>query len=409
MKTIYQKNLLVKSLKHQVLIFLLFLLSNNLTAKTFLRDFATIRSCSSTENLPITFTQVAIISPLCCNSSNGSIQISVSGGVSPYSYLWNNGQTAVTAVNLSAGNYTVTVTDAGLYSITGNWQVIAPPAMSIIGSPKNLTCSGEPTGEIGITVNGGTPGYSYKWNVYGSQGQGTAHVSGLFAGTYTVTVTDSHSCTKIQSWQISQPASLLANGAITNISCYGGNNGTASLTGTGGTSPYTYHWSTGSTSQQITGLTPGSYTVTTTDASNCFTLNWFTINQPTDITITGTPSPVACISGSGGQITTTINGGSGGANTYLWNNGQTGPSATNLTAGTYTVTVTNIAGCTKSGSFNVTESVSMNLTAVAIISPLCCNSSNGSIQISVSCGVSPYTYLWNNGQTAVTAVNLSAG
>jgi len=387
----------------------------NLTAGTYTVTVTNEAGCTKSksfvvnENPVITFGSVIKTDAKCNTSADGSIQLFVSGGVSPYSYNWNNGQHAATATGLIAGTYTVTVTDYGSCPMVGSWTINAPSEITITGIKTDVLCNGQATGKIDITVGGGTPGYTYNWNVLGYQGQGTAHVSALNIGTYTVTVTDLNLCTSVKSWTIAQPTALSGNGVVTNVTCYGGNNGTATITGFGGTSPYTYHWITGSNSQLITGLSVGRYYVTITDNNNCPNFTWQDISQPSDITISGTPTLVVCNGSNTGSIIATTSGGSGGLTSYLWNNGQTTSTAVNLTAGTYTVTVTNEAGCTKSKSFVVNENPAISFGSVIKTDAKCNTSPDGSIQLFVSGGVSPYTYNWSNGQSAATATGLIAG
>lgn len=343
----------------------------------------------------------------CQGGNTGKITTTVTGGTAgTISYQWNNGQTGSTASSLAAGTYTVTVTNiAGCtksrsFTVTENSAIVFGNVA--VSSP---TCYNSSNGSIQLFVSGGVLPYAYLW----SNGQTTSAAINLAAGIYTVTVTDGGPCTKVGYWVVTQPSAVSGNGAVTNVTCYGGNNGTATITGSGGTAPYNYKWTTNSTSQLITGLTAGAYYVTITDASSCQNVTVQTITQPSDITITGTPVKVACQGGNNGQITTTVTGGSGGTLSYLWNNSQTAATAINLAAGTYTVTVTNSSGCTKSKSFAVTENSAIAFGNVAVISPTCYNGSNGSIQLFVSGGALPYSYLWNNGQTTGTLINLSAG
>jgi hypothetical protein len=187
--------------------------------------------------------------------------------------------------------------------------------------------------------------YGYRWSSnVGSQQITSSTVSGLAAGGYLVMATDAHSCIVRGIYFVTQPDLLSGNGMVTNPTCADGNDGTATIMGTGGTFPYSYIWGNGSTDPMITGLSSGRYYVTITDANNCSNVAWQDIISPSEITIVWAATAVSC-GGSNGQISTTVSGGLGGSNTYLWSNGQTGPIATNLSAGTYTVTVTNGYGC----------------------------------------------------------------
>ena len=167
-----------------------------------------------------------------------------------------------------------------------------------------------------------------------------------------------------------------------------------------------YKWSTGSNASSIAGLSVGRYYVTITDAGSCNNYTWLNITQPTEITITGTPMSLSCQGSNTGKITTTVTGGVSGSLIYQWSNGQAGSTAINLQAGTYTVSVTNSSGCTKSQSFIVGENLPITINAGSIVNATCYNSSNGSIQLLVSGGVAPYDYHWNNGQNTSNAVNL---
>jgi len=280
----------------------------------------------------------------CNGSSTGAITITPSGGQPGYGpFKWSSGQTTQNISGISAGTYTVTVSDAYLCTAIKSFTITQPAGMTVTGTTVNVLCYGLSTGAISTTTTGGTPLYNYLWNT----GATTPGISNLAAGTYTITVTDANTCKSVKSSVITSPTALGANGTVANVTCYGGNNGIASFTAYGGTPPYLYHWGIGGYSQMINGLTAGRYYLTITDANMCQLFTWMDITQPTDIQITGTATGNTCTGISDGQITTTISGGSGGPAAYLWSNGQTGATAVNLPVGNYTVTVTNAAGCTK--------------------------------------------------------------
>ncbi|MDV6167451.1 T9SS type A sorting domain-containing protein, partial [Flavobacterium sp. DG1-102-2] len=345
----------------------------------------------------------------------GSAAIAVNGGTAPYSYLWNTGATTSTITNLIAGTYSVTATDANgcilsnSYTIT---QPVAPLALTPNTSQVDVFCFGNATGSAAIAVNGGTAPYSYLWNT----GATTSTITNLIAGTYSVTVTDANGCTLSNSYTITQPAAPLAltpNTTQVNVLCFGNATGSATIAVNGGTSPYTYLWSTGATTNSITGLAAGIYTVVVTDAHGCTLSNSYTITQPSQalaLTPNTTHTNVSCFGGNNGSATVAINGGTA-PYTYLWNTGAATASITNLIAGTYTVDVTDANGCTLSNSFIITEPTALVASAGTQNNITCFGAANGSATVNVTGGTGTYTYSWNTTpvQTTATAGNLAPG
>ncbi|MGO4773835.1 T9SS type A sorting domain-containing protein, partial [Flavobacterium sp. W22_SRS_FK3] len=222
--------------------------------------------------------------------------------------------------------------------------------------------NGATNGAASVSPSGGTPGYTYLWSPSGGT---AATATGLAAGTYTVTVTDANGCTATRSFTITQP-SVISTGTAsqTNVSCNGATNGAASVSPSGGTPGYTYLWSpSGGTAATATGLAAGTYTVTVTDANGCTATRAFTITQPTAITATTSQTNVSCNGGANGTATVNPSGGAS-AYTYSWApSGGTAATATGLSAGTYTVTITDANGCTATRSFTITEPASIISTA----------------------------------------------
>ena len=350
--------------------------------------------------------------PTCASSNNGFVSVSVSGGVSPYSYNWSTpGGTTSALSGLAGGTYSVTITDFNNCVITRSGTITAPSELTITPSVTNALCNNQSNGKIDLVVTGGTTAYTYNWSGVSGTQRYTAHVTGLGANTYSVTVTDANSCTAIGSYLITEPDPLSGSGVVSNPICFGDCNGTATITGTGGTPTYTYTWVGGSHAQLLTGLCAGTYTVSITDANGCFNFTWQTITAPTQIAITGTPKVVTCNGGIDGQITTTVSGGTPGAGyTYLWSNNQIGSTATGLTAGDYTVTVTDANTCKNSQSFTVTANPALVVGLGSKTDPKCFTSSNGSITVTVSGGVSAYGYAWSApGGTSSTLGGLPTG
>ncbi|MBK8846395.1 MAG: SprB repeat-containing protein [Bacteroidetes bacterium] len=361
-------------------------------------------SCSYTVAEPAALTCVATGTNVSCNGgSNGTATSTPTGGTSPYTYLWSNGQTDATATGLLAGTYTATVTDANGCTTSCSYTVAEPAALTCVATGTNVSCNGGSNGTATSTPTGGTSPYTYLW----SNGQTDATATGLIAGTYTATVTDANGCTTSCSYTVAEPAALTCVATGTNVSCNGGSNGTATSTPTGGTSPYTYLWSNGQTNATATGLIAGTYTATVTDANGCTTSCSYPVTEPAVLTCVGSGTNVSCNGGNNGTATSTPAGGTS-PYTYLWSNGQTNATATGLIAGTYTAIVTDAIGCTTSCSYPVTEPAV--LTCVGSGTNVSCNGgNNGTATSTPAGGTSPYTYLWSNGQTNATATDLIAG
>lgn len=340
----------------------------------------------------------------CFGNNNGAIDITVSGGTAPYNYIWSNGATTQDISALSAGNYAVTITDANNCQASFNYSVNQPQQITLAIQVTNISCFGNTNGAINLSVVGGTAPYNYSW----SNGATTEDISGLAANTYSVTVTDANGCTANSSATVTAPSAISLSTNVTNATCSGVNNGSIDLILSGGTGPYNFFWSNGATSEDITGLGAGTYTVTVTDANGCQASTSATISQPSGITLTTSSTPSTC-SGNTGTATVSASGGSG-PYTYLWNDplNQTTATASNLAAGTYSVTVTDGTGCVVATSVVVNSTSGLSATA-SVIDATCYGASTGAIDITVNGGNSPFTYLWSNNSTSQDLSNISAG
>lgn len=215
----------------------------------------------------------------CFGLSDGSATVSAAGGDGSYSYSWSpSGGNLATGTNLSAGTYTVTVTDGRNCTATATVGITQPDLLeATITSSKNLSCDEAGDGEIDLTVSGGTENYSYSW----SNSATTQDLTGLQAGIYSVTVTDANSCTATASVEITQPNTLLATITSTkDLTCYESADGEIDLTVTGGTESYSYSWSNSATTQDLTGLSANTYSVTVTDANGCSATVSALVTQP---------------------------------------------------------------------------------------------------------------------------------
>nr|MBK9649778.1 PKD domain-containing protein [Bacteroidota bacterium] len=348
-----------------------------------------------------------IVTNTTCNGgNNGAINITVTGGTAPTTLLWSNGNTTTSNTGLVAGTYTVTVTDANNCTAAASYTVGQPTAIAISLVSTNVSCNGGANGSITANVSGGTGAYSYAW----SNGGSTSGVSGLAAGIYTVTVTDANGCTTSASATITSPSALgcICNSNVTNVSCFGGSNGSVTAQPLGGTAPYSFVWSTGATTQTISSLAAGTYTVNITDANGCTKVGTATITQPNALVLTVTGNNLTCNGNGGGSATASISGGIA-PYTYLWTpTGQTTATATGLAAGSYTVQVTDANGCTVTGQVTLTQPAPMNLTSKKT-NVSCFGGTNGTLTVVTAGGTSPYAYLWSNGKTTKYIIGLAAG
>ncbi|MDZ4844277.1 MAG: SprB repeat-containing protein, partial [Chitinophagales bacterium] len=285
---------------------------------------------------------------------DGVVNINVTGGFAPYDYVWDNGAGMGTNLNgLTAGIYTLTVSDDHGCKATTNFTITQPTQLITSLIPTHVSCNGYANGSIDLVVSGGTPNYTYSW----SNTPTTQDIYNLPPNNYAVTVTDSKGCQSLANINIIQPGTFSGVVSSVNIPCNGWVIGSALITMTGGTYPYTYAWSNGSINQQITGLAAGSVSVTATDANGCTFSISGNVTQNTQISGTTSTTSTGCgLSTGTASVLNPITGGSG-AYTFLWSpSGQTTQTANNLSAGIATVQIID-ANVTPVGSCAVTLTV----------------------------------------------------
>ena len=279
-------------------------------------------------------------------------------------------------------------------------QPICFTTFSANATPTNPQCNGQCTGSATAQNINGTGNISYHW----SNNANTQTISNLCPGTYYVTVTDGGGSTATASAIITQPSAFTANASATNTTC-GQANGSATTTVTAGTGPYTYAWSNGGSTQTISGIAGGNYTVTISGAGNCTVTATATVNSSTGITISTSTTNSGCA--STGSATATITAGSGPF-TYSWSSGATTQTATSLAAGPYTVTVSGAGNCSATASA-VVNSSGGGITLSSSSTAASCGASNGSASASVTAGTGPFTYHWNNNATTSSISGLAGG
>ncbi len=358
-------------------------------------------TCALSEGTPTVNQNV-----LCNGGANGSATAAIpTGGLSPYTYQWNSGTASTTSSNntLSAGTYTITATDYNGCSATASVIITQPAAWGLnIVSVTNVYCFGGTGSVTAGAATGGTSPYTYSW----SAGIGTnLTITGLSVGTYTITATDNLGCTATASASITQPNALsVSTSIITNTSCIGASIGSGSVSASGGTTPYTYSWSNGASAATISGLSAGRYAIRVSDNNGCSTTGFLSIGLTATALVVDN---VSCYGGSNGEAKATSNAGSS-PYTYSWNpNNNTTYLATGLSAGTYSVAVTDRNGCTSSASVILTQPAPIRDSIANITYPNCILPT-GSATIGVKGGTSPYIYIWTpNVSTTATATGLS--
>ncbi len=338
-----------------------------------------------------------------CGQGNGSINLNYGGGNAPYNFEWSNGANTQNLTNLSAGEYTVTITDGNGCTVVRTAQVEDQQInITINGSTQpNTTCVGG-NGAINTSVNP-TGTYTYQW----SNGETTISISNLEPGTYTVTVTTGVTCTATAEFTVDdQPNTPNLSATATNTTC-DLPNGSINLSVSGGVSPYTFQWSNGANTEDLSGIMAGNYAVTVTGANGCTeTLEVAVENNNPDIFISGQViSNTTCIGGNG-SISTSVSPTNN--YTYTWSTGANTPNISNLAPGTYTLTVSAGGSCTETAEFEVPdEPLEPNVNATT--TPSTCELPNGSISLSVSGGQGPYTFSWSTGANTQNLNNIPAG
>lgn len=308
---------------------------------------------SQPDSLSINLNVVKNVS--CFNGSDGEVNYTLIGGTRPYYASTSNGDT-IRTMGLNSNHRATNLPNFYVYDANGCRDsvpyIVTQPAKLVATAIMDslVACYGASTGKASVAAVGGTMPYKYAWN----NNDTTAAISGLRAGRYLVTVTDSNNCTDTSLVEVTEQRGFISRGIIrTNVSCFGGNNGTLTPDVHYATPPYSYAWSNNDTAAKATGLIAGSYTVTITDSLGCFLVLSQTITQPTAVVATATvDSNVTCKGRTDGVASATATGGTG-SYTFKWSNNDTTSTARNLAIGGYRVTVTDSLGCTGTDTITV--------------------------------------------------------
>lgn len=357
----------------------------------------------------------------CHGTSTGTLSLTIAGGTAPHTVLWTgpNGfsSSQQDLTGIAAGEYQVTVTDANGCMATGNYTMSESPALSgAISGVQHVSCNGGSNGQATVTASGGMPPYAFNWDSAPAQTGATA--SGLTAGNYTVTITDGYGCTAQAAVAISEPATILTVGitGTTDVLCHDGLQGTAQAQAAGGTAPYFYSWN--STPPQFdanaNGLPQGSYTVTVTDAQGCTAQAVASIGGPQFEVwaFAESVTPVSCYGLSDGSATLDVSGGSG-SYTITWNTTppQSGLTATGLAPGMYWALVIDNNGCDheKWVPVEILGPAAPLELQVAQADITCAGVDNGSLDLTISGGLAPYSHTWSDDFGGSTGVEDLSG
>jgi hypothetical protein len=372
---------------------------------------------AATSTISVSVLQLKHVS--CHGGNNGSIRLGATGGaVPPFHFLWSNGDTTALITGLAAGSYTSTIVDSlGCMLVAGPYVITEPAALEVqVISAIPPLCNSSDDGSIQLSVNGGTPPYFYTW----AHGAFSDDVSQLIEGEYSVTVADIHGCDTVLGITLVSPDMLeLTLDTTINVQCPGDSSGLIIVNAIGGTPPYRYDWSTGSTdSTVLEGLPTGMYSVTLSDATGCKSairdIAVIAINAPLQIDFDSVQS-VTCHGDSTGFVIAYVTGGNPPFS-FNWSAGTQHMSIdgrdtlSSLPAGNYQVTITDATGCVgSSGIAIITQPTRLTFLLDVLLHNVCFGDSLGLIDVAVAGGTLPHSFLWSNGETTQDIENLPAG
>lgn len=358
--------------------------------------------------IPLSVVLTALLENKCAEARTGALQADVKGGKSPIKYQWSEGSTVEgKLMNLRAGEYAVTVADAAGQTASAFITLTAPPALLVVPEVLAAASLGAQNGQAQVKVTGGKAPYTYIWDNSAT----TATVKTLTAGEHSLTVTDANGCAAAVTVNVSENIATLGViiKQVGQINCHGQSTASLRTDISGGKGPYTYVWSNGQTGATAENLQAGSYTVTVSDVVGTKFTASSQVGEPLAVAVTANADAPASTNGSDGKATAKASGGSG-AFQYAWDNGEATNKAVKLAAGLHVVTVTDAAGCSSTGSVAIRENIlglEVSIEQTSIVK--CAGTNEGSVKAIVSGGKEPYQYKWNIEGTTPVQQNLADG
>lgn len=390
-------------------------IANGLCAGDYTVDVTDDLNCPRTVTFsitaPLTLTATSTqTNVLCNNTCTGRVVLTASGGTGAYTYSWSAPavSSASVATNLCDGVYEYTVTDAVNCTYVNTVSITEPPAVTVSVTPTDITCFGSCNGQASASATGGVGAFTYTWSPGTPTGQGTASVTALCVGNYSVTVRDANNCSVFATTSISQPLDIVVNATSSLPTCNSLCNGSINANPTGGTAPFTFTLQPSSGSPiagtvPFTGLCAGTYTLIVRDNLGCLKTQTVSLTQPNPLTLSLNTTSISCFNQCNASISTVVNGGTPGYS-YSWNVGGTASSLVNQCTGVYSATVTDNAGCTATASVNITSPTDVTVS-ISPAPPTCNSLCNGVLTATAIGGTPNYTYTWSNGTTG----NINSG
>ncbi|MBS1764254.1 MAG: T9SS type A sorting domain-containing protein [Bacteroidetes bacterium] len=337
----------------------------------------------------------------CYGAADGSIQMEIKGGKAPYQIQWSDGVSQQNLLNIKAGNYVVSVTDKNGNTATQTINITEPYPLNIHSQTSPESCFSK-NGSANIIVTGGTQPYTYTW----SDNIHDQNLEKVSAGSYEVRVVDVNGCNKIANIMVERSKVLDVVVAKYNPVCFGDDNGLIDLEVRGGKAPYTYTWSNGAVTEDVSGLKAGSYHAVVKDNNGCTSDIDVKLVNPEPIKIHAVVTD-AEINKSNGTIALQVTGGNG-RYSYLWSNMEESATLNNVEEGVYAVRVTDGNQCMGADYFTVNEKSPIQVT-YQVKHVVCNGATSGSVKLNVSGGTKPYTYEWSDGSTGSAINNKAAG
>ncbi|MEM6394915.1 MAG: choice-of-anchor L domain-containing protein [Bacteroidota bacterium] len=366
---------------------------------------------------PVTCTTLPCVPPsietniisTCAGGISSTVELTGSGGELPYSYFVDGVEDADGIFDgLAEGDYIFTLADNRGCSDSVEINIVNPPAFDgELEEVETVDCNGFETGQLAAVPIGGEGPFTYEWN--GESGDST--LTNLGAGDYQLVMRDANGCVYTEAFEITEPEALDFTAITTNQNCDGSVNGTASVFMSGGTPDYSYAWNAPGQGdvEMATGLPAGDYVVSVTDANNCELVIDVSVGMEPDVQLVGNSIDATCFGQNSGSISTTVNIGLAPLN-YQWSGPvvPNGSDASNLPAGVYELTVTDARNCQYDTSFTITQP-----TEISVVSEIedvnCAGQSSGTISLTTSGGVGPYTYEWSDESNDEDRTDISAG